>query len=168
MGSGEDHLRRLPEIPSWFSLGAVTVGVAVGIVFLLSRNKVVVEVALNDNAMRPAILKATSFTVDASWLAKPTANAIVAYVPPGKSGKPVVGRAVALGGDALEVRSRKLYVNGALNPKAKRFMSEEDVARSTCPRDCIYVLVDMPVSGSQDSTDFGPVPLWRVLGSINP
>jgi signal peptidase I len=161
-------LRRLPEIPSWFYLAAVAVGAVVGIVFLLARNKITVQVDLNDSAMRPAIGKATSFTVDPSWLAKPKRNAIVAFVVPGGSAGPVVARAVALRGDTLEVRSGKLYVNGVLNAKATRALPEENVAKLTCPRDCIYVLVDAARAGNQDSTDFGPLPLWRVLGSISP
>jgi len=161
-------MRRLPEIPSWFYLGAAAVGAVVGIVFLLSRNKVVVEVPLSDGTMRRAIGKESKFTVDTSWLSRPTPNAIVAYVPPGKSGSPVVARVVALGGDTLEVRKRTLFVNGAVNPEAPQLMPEENVAKFTCPRDCVYVLVDSSRSGSQDSTKFGPLPLWRVMGSINP
>jgi signal peptidase I len=161
-------LIRLPDIPRWFYLGVVAIGAAVAIVFLLTGEKIVVEVKGTDTAMRPAIGKETSFTVDPSWLAKRTRNAIVAYVPPGKSKKPSVARVVALEGDSLEIRARKLYVNGAVNPKVKRPMPVEEAPKFTCPRDCVYVLVDKPKRGIRDSCDFGPVPLWRVLGSITP
>ena len=159
---------RLPDVPRWFYFGGVAIGAAVAMVFLLTGEKIVVEVPATDGAMRPAIGKETSFTVDPSWLALPTPNAIVAYVPPGKSRKPSVGRAVALEGDSLEVRSRWLYVNGALNPKATRLMPAEDVPQFTCPRDCVYVLVDRVRQGGRDSAEFGPLPLWRILGSIAP
>jgi signal peptidase I len=161
-------LVRLPQIPNWFYLGAVAIGAAVAIVFLLTGEKIVVEVPGTDGAMRPAIGKDTSFTVDPSWLAKRKRNAIVAYVPPGKSKKPSIARVVALEGDSLEVRARKLYVNGAVNLKVQRSMPAEEAPKFTCPRDCVYVLVDRPKRGTRDSCSFGPVPLWRVLGSITP
>lgn len=159
---------RLPQVPNWFYLGAAAVGAAVAIVFLLTAEKTVVEVKGTDGAMRPAIKEGTKFTVDPSWLARPARDAIVAFVPPGTSRKPSVARAVALAGDALEVRARRLYVNGALNPKTKRVLPPEEVLKFTCPRDCVYVLVDKAKSGSRDSSQFGPLPLWRVLGSIAP
>jgi len=161
-------LPRLPEVPSWFYLGAVTVGAAVGAVYMLSREKVVVEVAAHERAMRPAIGDGTSFKVDASWLAKPTRNKIVAYVPPGRGAKPTVAWVVARPGDSLEVREWKLYVNGAVCPKAKRAMSVEKMPELRCPRGCVYVLVDSPGRGTQDSSSFGFLPLWRVMGSISP
>lgn len=159
---------RLPEVPSWFYLGAVTVGAAVGAVYMLSREKVVVEVAASESGMRPAIGDGTSFKVDTSWLAKRTRNVIVAYVPPGKSAKPTVAWVVARPGDSLEIRERKLYVNGAKCPKARRDMPLEEMPELMCPRDCVYLLVDTPGRNVQDSLSFGPLPLWRVMGSITP
>ena len=158
-------MARIPEVPRWFTLGLVLVGAAVGIVILLTGEKPVVEVPAIDNSMRPAIGEETIFTVDTSWLDKPSRDAIVAFVPPGKSGSTSVARVVALEGDSLEVRNRKLFVNGATNKSINKSMSMEAAPKFKCPRDCVYVLIDRS-RGSADSSKFGPLPLWRVLGSI--
>ena len=161
-------MARLPEVPSWFYLGAVATGVAVAIVFLLSRERTVVKVPATDSAMRPAIGEGTDFEVDPSWLANPTRDAVVAYVPPGRSEAPSVARVVAVAGDRLEVRMSKLYVNGKAGANTQRGMSTAEVPQFTCPRACVYVLVDKPSRGVRDSDNFGPLPVWRVLGSITP
>ena len=121
---------RLPEIPSWFFLGVVVVGATVGALFMLSREEVVVEVSPDDKSMRPAIGDGKSFKVDTSWLAKPERNAIVAHLPPGGSHEPSVARVVALPGDVIEVRARKLYVNGIAGPTLATSFPAADV---TCP-----------------------------------
>jgi hypothetical protein len=158
----------MPEVPSWLSLGVVVIGAAVGATFMLSREKTIVEVSPDDNAMRPAIKDGTKFTVDTSWLLRPTRDVIVAYVVPGKPKEPTLGWAVAKGGDRLEVRARKLYVNGRISSKTKASMRMEEMSKFTCPRDCVFVLIDGSKRGLKDSSDLGPLPLWRILGSITP
>lgn len=155
-------------MPTWLYFGVVAVGAGVALVFLLTRTKVVVEVGASDKTMRPTIGDGTSFTVDPGWLTGPASDRIVALVPPGKPSKPIVARVVAVAGDRLEIRERKLYVNGAVNKKADRLMRVDTVPKTVCPRDCVYVLVENPRQDVRDSIDFGPVPLWCVLGSINP
>ena len=156
----------MPEVPKWFTLGLVLVGAAVGVVIFLTGEKAVVAVSGTDKSMRPAIGEETRFSVEASWLARPSRNAIVAFAPPGKSGRTSVARVVAIEGDSLEVRGGMLFVNGAANKNTRRRMPVAEVSKFTCPRDCVYVRVDN-VRGGADSSQFGPLPLWRVLGSIS-
>ena len=65
-------------------------------------------------------------------------------------------------------RNKKLYVNGRQCGQSRRMMREEAVPEIVCPRDCVFLLIDGSSGRATDSIQYGPVPLWRVLGSITP
>ena len=96
------------------------------IVYLLTGGKIVAEVPQASQVMGPAFAEKSSFDVDPSWHASPARDAVVAYLPPGSDG-PLLGRIVALPGDRLEVRERRLLVNGTIIKKTSRSMSDETV-----------------------------------------
>ncbi len=158
----------MSKVPTWFMLGVVAVGSAVGISFLTMGKKTVVEVELSNKAMRPAIGdKQTRFVVDPSWLAERRKNVVVAFTPPG-GGNLEIARVVALPGDRIRVIKKRLHVNGKLLRATNRRASEDSVPEFVCPAGCVYLLIDK--SGgrgrTKDSLDFGPLPIWRVVGSI--
>jgi len=158
----------LSKVPTWFLLGVVAVGSAVGISFLTMGKKTVIEVELSNKTMRPAIgEKQTRFTVDPSWLTERRKNAVVAFTPPG-GGKLQIARVVALPGDRIKVIKRRLHVNGRPLKSTNRKAPEESVPEFICPAGCVYVIIDKGGgrTTTKDSIDFGPLPVWRVVGSI--
>ena len=155
----------MSKVPTWFLLGVVAVGSAVGIVLLTAGKKIVVEIPLSDKSMRPKIGEGTRFVVDPSWLTARRKNAAVAFIPPGGR-EPRVARVVALPGDRIRVRDRRLYVNGKPARGTKHAMPQDSAPEFVCPAGCVYVLVDNSSGKSKDSADFGPLPMWRVLGSL--
>ncbi|MHC4200898.1 MAG: S26 family signal peptidase [Planctomycetota bacterium] len=155
-------------MPTWFLLGVVAVGSAVGISLLTMGKKTVIEIELSNKAMRPAIgEKQTRFTVDPSWLTERSKNAVVAFTPPG-GGNLMIARVVALPGDRIKVVKKRLHVNGKLLRSSSRRTREDSVPEFICPAGCVYVLIDNAASRitAKDSLDFGPLPVWRVVGSL--
>jgi len=124
-----------------------------------------VEVVLTDRGMRPA-LKAgmTRFAVDRSWTASPTRGTVVAFAPPGRDQTPTVTRAVAIPGDEVEVKDHLIRVNGTPASSSTRTSPAETIKKFRIPRGYVYLLTDRP--DGPDSTTLGPLPLWRVLGSV--
>ena len=158
----------LSKVPTWFLLGVVAVGSAVGISFLTMGKKTVIEVELSNKTMRPAIgEKQTRFVVDPSWLTERRKNAVVAFAPPGGEGLQIA-RVVALPGDRIKVIKHRAHVNGKPLRSTSRRAPEESVPEFICPAGCVYVLIDNSASTltTKDSIDFGPLPIWRVAGSI--
>jgi hypothetical protein len=92
---------------------------------------------------------------------------VVVFTPPA-GGNLQAARVVALPGDRIKVIKKRLHVNGKPLRSTNRRTAEESVPEFICPTGCVYVLID---SGGgritiKDSIDFGPLPLWRVVGSI--
>jgi type IV secretory pathway protease TraF len=146
-----------------YAVAVLAVAVAMVLVWLKRPR---VEISLSDGTMRPAIgrLK-TRFDINAAWLDAPRRNTIVAFIPPdAKTFKYRASRVVALAGDRIEVHDRKAYVNGTIPKGAERSLPTADLPEFVVPRDCVYVLNDFPEN--PDSIDFGPLPLWRVVGEL--
>jgi signal peptidase I len=156
----------MQKLQDWAFYSAAVIAVGAALLVVLSRH-VVIEVPLKDKTMRPAIgAEETHFTVDTSWVEKPGRGSAVAFVPPGKGRRPRVARAVALEGDTIEVGDGRLLVNGK-SPKGPGRRLKFAAGGIRVPRDSVYVLVDVKSGrASADSLDFGPLPMWRVLGSV--
>ena len=83
-------------------------------------------------------------------------------------GGPVVKRAVALGGQTVEIRDAFLYVDGAAVPEPYVDHSRIDgvyFGPVTVPAGAVFVLGDSR-DGSIDSRIFGPVPVSAVTGHV--
>lgn len=156
----------MPKLPKWFLPIIVAVGVAVAMAYVFTGSEREIEVSESDRSMRPIIGKKARFKVNAAWLARPTRNTVVAFHPPGGAPRPAVATVVALPGDKIEVREHRLYVNGAVTKSDVRSMPRKTVPEFKCPHDCVYVLVASAQGKVKDSVEFGPLPLWRVLGSL--
>jgi signal peptidase I len=142
---------------------------AVALIYTYTGRKQMVTIPTSDKSMRPAIEKEEKgkvrFTIDASWLEAPKARQIVAYSPPGSDELTAV-RVVALQGEKIEVRERRLHVNGS--PRSSpRPMPVATVPEFRCPRDCVYVMSDSARRENVDSAVHGPVPIWRIKGALD-
>lgn len=84
---------------------------------------------------------------------------VVSFHPPGRSDVVYLKRVVALGGDRVETRRRKLYVNNVL-VEPHSFGAD---ATTVVPLGQLYVLGDNR-NHSEDSRYFGTVPERNVIG----
>jgi signal peptidase I len=85
-----------------------------------------------------------------------------------QDGSPVVKRAVALGGQTVEIRDAFLYVDGVAVPEPYVDHSRIDgvyFGPVTVPAGDVFVLGDAR-DGSIDSRIFGPVPVSAVTGHV--
>ena len=92
---------------------------------------------------------------------------LVIFRAPKDPNKDLIKRVVALPGDTVEICDNELFVNGELVTEEyilqDAYPRDED--KLTVPVDQIYVLGDNRPQ-SQDSRQFGPVPLHSVRGEV--
>lgn len=82
------------------------------------------------------------------------------------SGRTLVKRVAAIGGDTIEVSDGVLLINGeATTREVWAIWSGPEVPFTELPADTVYVLGDN-VGGSRDSRDFGPVDVDDVIGVV--
>jgi signal peptidase I len=151
------------ELRAWFVAPAVIIVALTAVVLVLGRSSDSVTVPETNKSMRPAIGSTqTSFAVSAAWHDDPTRGSIVAFVPPGGT-TAAVARVVALPGDRIQATKRRYVVNGKPT-ESRRNSPVQDSSHVIVPRGCVFVLVDG--TSGVDSSEVGPIPLWRVLGEI--
>ena len=154
----------MPDLRTWFVVVAVAIILLAVAGFALLSSAPTLTVSEKDDRMRPAIGEsATDFAIDTSWLDTPKRNAIVAFMPKGTK-TPLAGRAVAVAGDRVSIENWKCHVNGTAT-ESRRRMSVSAAPPTKVPRGCVYILFDKGTG--PDSAQVGPIPLWRVLGSVN-
>jgi len=101
----------------------------------------------------------------------PQRGDIIVFNPPTDSTIPYVKRVIAVGGDKIDLRDGKVYVNGKLieytetrgqptTPQAPRITYP-----FTVPQGEIFVLGDNRQSSS-DSRTFGSVPVGNIIGKV--
>lgn len=92
---------------------------------------------------------------------------LVIFRAPKDANKDLIKRVVALPGDTVEILDNELFVNGELvfEEYILQDAYSRDEDRLTVPPDQIYVLGDNRPQ-SQDSRQFGPVPLRSVRGEV--
>jgi signal peptidase I len=98
---------------------------------------------------------------------------VVVFVYPQDEEKDFIKRVVGVAGDTIEVRDKRLYVNGGAVPDAYAHFAEGTEGRTTAPRDSfgpfavpagyIFVMGDNR-DRSYDSRFWGPVSLDKVKG----
>ncbi len=97
-------------------------------------------------------------------LGTPKRGDIVMFRYPLNPSKDYVKRVVAVGGDTIEIRLGRVYVNGQqVQEPYVRFSGLYDMAAQAVPQGTIFVMGDNRAN-SQDSRDFGPVKLSLVRG----
>jgi len=101
----------------------------------------------------------------------PQRGDIVVFNPPTDSTIPYVKRVIAVGGDTIDLRDGKVYVNGKLIEYAQtRGQPTTPQAATvrfpfTVPEGAIFVLGDNRQSSS-DSRTFGSVPVGNIIGKV--
>ncbi len=100
----------------------------------------------------------------------PERGDIIVFNPPIDTGIPFVKRVIALGGDTVDVRDGRVFVNGQqlVEPYAVGTTQPRNPSihfPMQVPRDSIFVLGDnRPVSG--DSREWGPVRDGAIIGKV--
>jgi signal peptidase I len=94
----------------------------------------------------------------------PKRGDVVVFKYPLNPAKDYIKRCVAVGGDTVEIRLGRLYVNGQqVQEPYVRFPGLYDMKAITVPKDSIFVMGDHRTN-SEDSRTFGPVKLDSVKG----
>lgn len=94
----------------------------------------------------------------------PERGDVVVFQYPLNPAKDYVKRCVAVGGDTVEVRVGRLYINGQLVPEPYvRYPGLHDMKAIEVPEDSIFVMGDHRTN-SEDSRSFGPVKVKSVRG----
>ena len=98
-------------------------------------------------------------------LRTPRRGTLVSFVAPGTHGVVYLKRVVAVAGDVVEFRAGRLYVNGirAVETYAPRSTRIPDLAPRRIAPGELFVLGDNR-DLSEDSRDFGPIGVSRVVG----
>lgn len=98
-------------------------------------------------------------------LRTPKRGDLVSFLAPATHGIVFLKRVVAVGGDTVAMRDGRLYVNGApvVESYAPRAEREPNVAPRRLSPGELFVLGDNR-DLSDDSRDFGPVPVSAVIG----
>lgn len=160
-----------PRWPLFLAIAAVLAvgGIAIGFIVHRAnapRDEGIRTVRLDGAAMEPTIKRGdtarfaprTRYTHgEIVWLDDPVAGSTQRHVR----------RVVAVDGDTVFITGGILYLNGAAVPEpyAKTAPNLPDIPPVTIPTGQVYLLGDNRPD-SQDSREWGPVPLTRVRGGL--
>lgn len=96
---------------------------------------------------------------------EPKRGDVVVFHPPIAPDEDYIKRVVAVGGDSVEVKEGKLFVNGV--PQVEPYLNEQEIQGvfplETVPEGYIFAMGDNR-NRSGDSRVFGPVSLDAILG----
>ncbi len=97
----------------------------------------------------------------------PDRGAVVVCRYPGREDY-IVKRVVGLPGDTVEIRDKRLYVNGArIDEPYIEYLPEEDFAKTVVPQNSVFVLGDnRTVSHDSRAADVGPLPKDYIIGNV--
>ncbi|HHY44576.1 MAG TPA: signal peptidase I [Firmicutes bacterium] len=136
------------------------------LIAILVRAFVIERFLVDGPSMEPTLWDSQSLLVNklAYKFSKPKRGDVVVFRYPLDPSRDYVKRCVAVGGDTVEMRLGRLYVNGLLKEEPYvRFPGLYEMKSITVPEDCIFVLGDHRTN-SEDSRMFGPVKLSLVKG----
>lgn len=141
------------------------VGLALVLAFLL-RGFVAETFIVDGPSMQPTLWKGERVVVSKITyrFREPRRGEIVVLRYPYDKSKDFIKRVVAVGGDTVELRLGRLYVNGNLIPEPYvQFPGLYDMKPVQVPKGYVFVLGDHRTN-SEDSRVFGPVPLELIKG----
>lgn len=136
------------------------------LIAVLVRAFVIERFLVDGPSMEPTLWDSQSLLVNklAYKFSPPTRGDVVVFRYPLDPTRDYVKRCVAVGGDTVEMRLGRLYVNGLLKEEPYvGFPGLFEMKSVTVPEDCIFVLGDHRTN-SEDSRMFGPVKLSLVKG----
>ncbi len=136
------------------------------LIAILVRAFVIERFLVDGPSMEPTLWDSQSLLVNklAYRFSQPKRGDVVVFRYPLDPSRDYVKRCVAVGGDTVEMRLGRLYVNGLLKVEPYvRFPGLYEMKSITVPEDCIFVLGDHRTN-SEDSRMFGPVKLSLVKG----
>ena len=126
------------------------------------------------SAMAPAIMKRDRFLTEKVTykFSEPQPGDIIVFKSPEAPKTIFVKRLVAKGGDIVEVKQNKVYVNGKLFKAYTTVIGDKyavfhfrDSGPYEVPSNCYFVIGDN-LNNSRDSRDFGPVPKENIIGKF--
>lgn len=129
------------------------------LIAILVRAFVIERFLVDGPSMEPTLWDSQSLLVNklAYRFSQPKRGDVVVFRYPLDPSRDYVKRCVAVGGDTVEMRLGRLYVNGLLKEEPYvRFPGLYEMKSITVPEDCIFVLGDHRTN-SEDSRMFGPV-----------
>jgi signal peptidase I len=136
------------------------------LIAVLVRAFVIERFLVDGPSMEPTLWDSQSLLVNklAYRFSSPKRGDIVVFRYPLDPQRDYVKRCVAVGGDSVEMRLGRLYVNGQLKEEPYvRFPGLFEMKSVTVPEDSIFVMGDHRTN-SEDSRMFGPVKLSLVKG----
>jgi signal peptidase I len=136
------------------------------VVALLVRMFVIEPFYVNGPSMEPAFYTGDRLILNkfAYRNAEPKRGDIIIFRYPRHPDQDFIKRVVAVGGESVEIRMGRLYINGQLYDET--YPTRSSIAsypRTEVPRGSVFVLGDNR-SNSEDSRYFGFVPLSSVIG----
>lgn len=153
------------RIARWVMVFTFLTAVMVILVFRL-RYLIVVEVT--SDSMAPTILRGDRllFLRNAYHNSAPSRGDIVVLENPLREGELVVKRVIGLPGEYISCYGGRVYISGKLldEPYVKG-ANTIGIQPIIIPAGFVYLLGDNRAS-SEDSRDFGPVPIDRLLGKL--
>lgn len=103
---------------------------------------------------------------------KPSRGDVLIFTPPDDLNKSYIKRVLALGGEKLEIKGSKIFINGIeIEKKWTSFLENENEPKLQesniyeIPQDTVFVLGDN-FEHSRDSRDLGPIKLQSIKGKV--
>jgi signal peptidase I len=136
------------------------------VIALLVRMFVIEPFYINGPSMEPAFYNGDRLLLSkfAYRNAEPKRGDIIIFKYPRHPDQDFIKRVVAVGGESIEMRMGRLYINGQLFDETYPTKSSiSSYPRTEVPRGSVFVLGDNR-SNSEDSRYFGFVPLSNIKG----
>ncbi len=157
-----------PSFGRWLAEMVVLVGLA-ALLALGVRTFVVQPFMIPSSSMEPTLLIGDRVLVSkfAYRLAAPKAGDVVVFVPTTDTSRDFIKRIVAVGGQSVDIRDGKVYVDGKalVEPYVNKLFPDhyDSDAPIDVPKGMVFLMGDNRTN-SEDSRYIGPQPVSGILG----